>query len=122
MVSRYPALAERHIPISAGCGPHYRVVTVAAFGVAESGNVAVVGSAEDRAACFLAEHLLLLLHVEDLVPTLDAALERVAALVAGGARYVTLMTGPSRTADIERVLTVGVHGLTALTIVVVGQP
>jgi L-lactate dehydrogenase complex protein LldG len=30
------------------------------------------------------------------------------------------MSGPSRTADIERVLTIGVHGPKALVIVVIG--
>jgi L-lactate dehydrogenase complex protein LldG len=34
---------------------------------------------------------------------------RQVALTPGGA-FATLLTGPSRTADIERVLTVGVQG------------
>jgi L-lactate dehydrogenase complex protein LldG len=36
--------------------------------------------------------------------------------------YLSLITGPSRTADIERVLTIGVHGPARLIIIVVGGP
>jgi L-lactate dehydrogenase complex protein LldG len=35
--------------------------------------------------------------------------------------YISFITGPSRTADIERVLTIGVHGPGRLIIVVVDE-
>jgi len=35
--------------------------------------------------------------------------------------YIALITGPSRTADIERVLTIGVHGPERLIIIFVDQ-
>jgi L-lactate dehydrogenase complex protein LldG len=38
------------------------------------------------------------------------------------ANYISFITGPSRTADIERVLTIGVHGPERLIIVFVGDP
>jgi len=37
------------------------------------------------------------------------------------AAYIAMITGPSRTADIERVLTIGVHGPERLVIVVVDE-
>ena len=83
---------------------------IALFAVAETGSVAVALPREERGRCLLAERLWLLVPADELVPTLDVALERIEALVRTGTPYVTLMTGPSRTADIEMSLTVGVQG------------
>ena len=95
---------------------------IALFAVAETGSVAVALPREERGRCLLAERLWLLVSTTDLVPTLDVALERIEALVRTGTPYVTLMTGPSRTADIERALTVGVHGPRELHVVLVDGP
>jgi L-lactate dehydrogenase complex protein LldG len=89
--------------------------------VAETGSVAVNESKEDRGRCFLAERLWILIAEREIVPALDAGMERMRDLVRAGARHPLLMTGPSRTADIERVLTIGVHGPRALCVVVVGD-
>ncbi len=40
----------------------------------------------------------------------------------GRSAYISFITGPSRTADIERVLTIGVHGPERLVIVCVDEP
>jgi L-lactate dehydrogenase complex protein LldG len=90
------------------------------FAVAETGSVVVALPRAERGAALLAERLWLLVPAGDLVPTLDDALARIDALVRAGRPYVTLMTGPSRTADIERALTVGVHGPRELHVVLVG--
>jgi L-lactate dehydrogenase complex protein LldG len=82
--------------------------------------VAVSWPRDERGRALLAERLFLLVPKDQLVPTLDDALERIEALVRDGRPYVTLMTGPSRTADIERALTVGVHGPRELHVVLVG--
>ena len=56
-----------------------------------------------------------------LVPDLAAGLTTAAASGAAGA-CTTLITGPSRTADIEKKLVVGVHGPCELHVIVVGDP
>ena len=64
--------------------------------------------------------LWLLVPASEVVATLDQAVARIDLLVREGRPYVTLMTGPSRTADFERALTVGVHGPRELHVVLVG--
>lgn len=90
------------------------------FAVAETGSVVVALPRAERREALLADRLWLLVRATDIVPTLDDALARIEALVRDGNAYVTLMTGPSRTADIERALTVGVHGPRELHVVLVG--
>ncbi|MDQ6672296.1 MAG: LUD domain-containing protein [Chloroflexota bacterium] len=122
VAARFPRLAAsvKSRPAHAG-EPGAEVVTVAEFAVAETGSVALHEPAGDRGACFLSERLWVLVSERDIVATLDEGMQRMHDLVRGGARHPLLMTGPSRTADIERVLTIGVHGPRALVIVVVGE-
>ena len=56
---------------------------------------------------------------DQLVPDLAAALERIGPELAR-ASAVTLVTGPSRTADIEQTLIRGVHGPKDVHVVFVG--
>ncbi|HUK12820.1 MAG TPA: lactate utilization protein [Thermoanaerobaculaceae bacterium] len=55
-----------------------------------------------------------LLRTDRIIPDLPSLLARVDPR---SAPYLSLITGPSRTADIERVLTIGVHGPERLIVV-----
>jgi L-lactate dehydrogenase complex protein LldG len=59
-----------------------------------------------------------LLGTERILQDLGSVLER---LQPAQIDYISFITGPSRTADIERVLTIGVHGPERLIIVVVDE-
>ena len=118
VATRFPRLARHGTAATAQVSSE--VVAAGQFAVAETGSVALNEPADDRGRCFLAERLWLLVREADLVPSLDDALERIGGLIRQGATHPLLMSGPSRTADIERVLTIGVHGPRALVIVVVG--
>lgn len=59
-----------------------------------------------------------LVPTDGLVTNLAEALEKYQGMVPG---YLAFITGPSRTADIERVLTIGVHGPERLIVLFVDQ-
>jgi L-lactate dehydrogenase complex protein LldG len=48
------------------------------------------------------------LDARNILPGLEEAIDLISGVFNRG--YLSLITGPSRTADIERVLTIGVHG------------
>lgn len=80
--------------------------------IAETGSVMLAeGSLGDRVVSMATLANLVVIPSAALVPSLDetvAALRAVANRPGGG--YATLVTGPSRTADIEMSLTIGVQG------------
>lgn len=135
-------------------------ISVAAFGIAETGSVALASrTLWDRLVGMLPEIHIVLLRQSQVVTSLDEAAARltswnrhgtapttmfgtatdhelrpptsepdrsdpasIGALNGASPRpYVSLITGPSRTSDIERVLTIGVHGPRALHIVLLSD-
>jgi L-lactate dehydrogenase complex protein LldG len=98
-------------------------VILATAGVAETGSLLLTDSAlAPRLLGMLADYCIALLDAAAILPDLDAAGEILARLEREGRRYQSLVTGPSRTADIERVLTIGVQGPKTLSIIVVRAP
>jgi L-lactate dehydrogenase complex protein LldG len=96
-------------------------LTGANFALADTGTLVLESTAEDiRLASTLPERHFVLL---DPVKILANGREAVPVLRALHQRdprnYIAYITGPSRTADIERVLTIGVHGPVELHILLV---
>ena len=81
------------------------------------GTIAETGSSimaeprvESRSVTLMTETLVIVCPRSALLPSLDEAAPVLREIAANGASYATFITGPSRTADIERQLTVGVQG------------
>jgi len=90
-------------------------------GIAESGTIAVVsGPGRPRLASLLPPVHIAVLRVERLYSTLEAFFAAHPGVAEAGSNLV-LITGPSRTADIEMTLTRGVHGPGEVHVVVVGR-
>jgi L-lactate dehydrogenase complex protein LldG len=87
-------------------------VSIALAGIAETGSALMAEpTLADRSVGMLPRAQAIVIPTRTLLPSLDEAAPILRALaLAPGRNMVTLVTGPSRTADIERVLTVGVQG------------
>ena len=94
-------------------------VNKAVLGVAASGTCMVDTDNEDaRLAGMVSEVHILLLKKSEVYPDLPSIAQKVRErMTARPATYTTFITGPSRTADIERVAAVGVHGPLELHII-----
>ncbi|MCZ7645358.1 MAG: lactate utilization protein [Planctomycetota bacterium] len=102
--------------------PWHMAVIGCAGAIAETGSIAhLTAPGHGRGGWLLCRAQVVLLTAEQIVSDLDGL------FVGGGAldrnalpRAVTLVTGPSRTADIEQTLTIGVHGPGKFAAVVMG--
>jgi L-lactate utilization protein LutC len=95
-------------------------VTAAAYGVAATGSVLLAaGPAAPRTTGLLPERHLAVLPEERLLPGLEELVERLPSLAASASQLV-LVSGPSRTSDIEMTPVLGVHGPERVIVLVVG--
>lgn len=98
-------------------------ITSADYAIAETGTLVLVsGSEQHRLISLLPPVHVCLLGPGRVVPNLSTLLARVRADLYAGAepppQALTFITGPSRTADIEHTLTMGVHGPSELHVVI----
>ncbi|MFN2437233.1 MAG: lactate utilization protein C [Desulfotignum sp.] len=97
-------------------------VTLADYGIAETGTLVMTSDSEEtRLATMLCEVHVAVLNVSDIRPTADAMVRELTAMTARTGSYTAFITGASRTADIERVLAIGVHGPLELHIILVEE-
>lgn len=89
----------------------HTAITPADWGIAETGTVVIDSTAEDfRLATMLSETHVVVLAESRLRLSSQDVLDAMKAWHGEPPRYVAFISGASRTADIERVLTIGVHG------------
>lgn len=94
-------------------------VSPAQLGIAASGTCMVdTDKEDDRLAGMISEINVLLLNKDEIYPDLNSITDLLRKRMnTQSGTFTTLITGPSRTADIERVAAVGVHGPLELHII-----
>jgi L-lactate dehydrogenase complex protein LldG len=97
-------------------------IAEAHFAIASTGTLALVASdARPSSLTLLPAANLALVRADRFVPDLAAALASLGADTFAAGRVV-LITGPSRTADIEKRIVLGVHGPRAFFVIAVRNP
>ena len=100
--------AMRRIVLEAGMG-----VAAADYAIAETGSCIVLpGAGVSRLVSLLPPVFVALVEPDRVLPTLDDLFALLGESLSSGSmsRYAGIITGPSRSADIEQTVTVGVHG------------
>ena len=96
-------------------------IVAADYGIAETGTLVHFDrSDEEKNAWTLPDVCLCVLDAAKIVPALEAIAPEISAHLGRtdiASPQVSLVTGPSRTADVENQLTIGVHGPGRLVIV-----
>lgn len=92
------------------------------YAIAETGTVVIDSLNENkRLATCLAEKLFVVMPKSKLVSRLNDVADFLEERTSDMGGYVAFITGASRTADIERVLTVGVHGPKEMTVIILND-
>ncbi len=105
-------------------GHDLNAVSAAFAAVAESGTLALVSGADNPTTLnFLPDNHLVVVAASDIVADYESVWRKLRARYGKGAmpRTLNLITGPSRSADIEQTLLLGAHGPRRLHIVIVKQ-
>lgn len=91
--------------------------------VAETGTVVRSYPSREASRVSLVPEVSVFLATPDrIVPDQPAALARLEAAHRAGPAYTVFVTGPSRTADIEKELVIPAHGPRELVVILVGTP
>jgi L-lactate dehydrogenase complex protein LldG len=98
-------------------------VTLAEALVAQTGSIFVSAACGGRAASVVAPVHIVVASIQQLVPDLGAAFARLRERgTVENSSMLCLVTGPSRTADIEKIIVMGAHGPRRVIVILSLEP
>ncbi len=97
-------------------------ITMAYAGIAETGSLVLLSGAESPVTTnFLPDNFICLLKTSDVLNDMEALWMRMADEQRSMPRSVNLITGPSRTADVEQIIQMGAHGPRRVHVILLDQ-
>jgi L-lactate dehydrogenase complex protein LldG len=97
-------------------------LTIADWGIAETATLVMDSTSEDlRIATMLCETHVAILPKSRIVPDAMSLEDELVSALKAAPKYLAFISGASRTADIERVLTIGVHGPRELHVLILEE-
>ena len=97
-------------------------ITGADWGIAETGTLVMDSKSEDvRLASMLCDTHVAFLKKSKIAPDAGSIEKELSRMMKASHGYLAFISGASRTADIERVLTIGVHGPRELHVLIIGE-
>lgn len=106
-------------------GTDLAAVSHAFAAIAETGTLILTSGADNPTTLnFLPDVHIVVVSASDVASDFEAVMARLRGRFGAGAmpRTVNMITGPSRSADIEQTLILGAHGPRKLHVIVVGEP
>jgi len=125
-LSAMPWDVERTLEVKRGASDAYDEAGIShAIGaIAETGTIALASGPDNPTTInFLPDHHIVVLQASDVDGDLETVIGRVRATHGKGEmpRTLNLVSGPSRSGDIEQKIILGAHGPRALHLIVVGE-
>ena len=113
------------IRLGASDGNDLAAISHAFAAVAETGTLVLTSGPDNPTTLnFLPDVHIVVVSASDVVSDFETAMARLRGRFGAGVmpRAVNMITGPSRSADIEQTLILGAHGPRRLHVIVVGEP
>ncbi len=122
--SRMPWKKQRALEIKNGAsdGDDEAAISYASGAIAESGTLVLCsGAANPTTLNFLPEHHIVIVDAKDVAGDMETVITRLRKTYGRGElpRNVNLISGPSRSGDVEQTIILGAHGPRALHIIIV---
>lgn len=103
-------------------GEETSAITLAYAGIAETGSLVLLSAAESPVTSnFLPDNFICILKQTDLLNDMESLWLRMQSEQRAMPRAINIVTGPSRTADVEQTIQFGAHGPRRVHVIILGE-